>query len=197
MDSISQFGAWALKTAIAAAFWIVEKFKTGDFWAIGGTLATIVAAIFAYRQLRRTPQPPKPIPELRIWDHGDRYIEGYLTLHNHGATTATIDRIEVLKPRQCRIGWPEFAAPHHGRRFKEPIGYEVLLQVPPGQSAGVGMLIELPQKHYPPTRVAVRARLITQDRRRPIMIDCATTIIERAIKMPAINGIAGQPQKSI
>lgn len=197
MDDISQYGVWAIDTAMAAALWIIEKFKTGDFWTIAGTLATIVGVIFAYRTLRLTPTPPKPTPELRIWDHGDRYIEGYLTLHNHGATTATIDKIEVLKPRRCRIGWPDFSAPYFGRRFKEPIGYEVLLQVPPGQSAGVGMMIELPQKHYPPTRVAVRARLNTQERRRPMTIDCATTIIERAIKMPRTNGIAEQPQNPV
>jgi hypothetical protein len=76
MDTILQFGTSAWKTAAAAILWIFEKLKTGDFWTITGTLATILAAIFGYRQLRLTPPPPKPTPELRIWDHGDRYIEG-------------------------------------------------------------------------------------------------------------------------
>lgn len=191
-----------MEFALRLATAIKDTAASSYFWAIENPVAALsvfiplVALLIAWVQLRRTPLPPSAIPELRIWDHGDRYVEGYLTLHNHGTTTATIDWIKITRPRRSRIGWPDIDPPHHGRRFKEPINYDVLLHVEPGKSAGVGMLIELPENQYPPIRVAARVRLSTQDRRRPIMINCVTTRIDKAIKTPPISGVSAQPQTS-
>ncbi|MGB9365623.1 MAG: hypothetical protein WCE79_06390 [Xanthobacteraceae bacterium] len=191
-----------METALRILTTLRDTAVTSSVWAIENPVAAVgiviplVALLVAWLQLRRTPLPPSAVPELRLWDHGDRYVEGYLTLHNHGATTATIDQIKIIRPRRSKIGWPDIDPPFYGRRFKEPINHDVLLHVEPRKSAGVGMLIELPAKHYPPKRVAVRVRLSTQDRRRAMMINCVATRIDRAIKLPPISGVSVEPKAS-
>lgn len=76
MDQAFQFAnsIWAAGSQIVSRF--TDKFASGDPWTILGTLVAIVAIGIAYRQLRRMPPLPSPVPELRLWDHGDRYVEG-------------------------------------------------------------------------------------------------------------------------
>lgn len=135
-------------------------------WTIIGGLAGCLSAYIGWRQLRLAKVAVDRTVDVRLWRHGDRSLEAYVTLRNGGVATAIMDCIEVQRPRKTKVAWHFEPTSNGAKSLKDENvtnRHDVRVIAEPGKAVGCGMIMELPQSADRVQLIKMRARVSAND----------------------------------
>jgi hypothetical protein len=130
-------------------------------------LVGLLLAWLGYREQRKSMS--REI-ELKLWEEGDRSVQGQIILRNGSREGAVVDLIKVVTPERSKIAWlaKKQDSPLASIKTLEDDGvtdeHRIRLEVSPGATGTVSFFLGFPYLVETLDKIAVECRIHPKDR---------------------------------